>query len=99
MSSPRRVKYKINKANTELLTTMNAYLIKSNKKAATKLWPLLCENSFSIIEVCEYKETLLTFSLRKVFLMFCSITRNLFYRQIKASFHVNNMIACKQIIW
>ena len=32
MSSPRRVKYKINKANTELLTTMNAYLIKSNKR-------------------------------------------------------------------
>ena len=44
MSSPRRVKYKINKANTELLTTMNAYLIKSNKKAATK-WPL-CENKY-----------------------------------------------------
>ena len=49
MSSPRRVKYKINKANTELLTTMNAYLIKSNKKAATKLWPLRennCEKEF-----------------------------------------------------
>ena len=46
MSSPRRVKYKINKANTELLTTMNAYLIKSNKKAATKLWPLFYENNY-----------------------------------------------------